>query len=76
MALKGTQTDGHAYIGKAIEKGASAVVCETYPDQLEEGITYIKIADTEEAVGNLPNLFLSRTGWADTTPVTSRPGLL
>ena len=40
VALKGTQTDGHAYIGKAIEKGASAVVCETYPNQLEEGITY------------------------------------
>jgi len=57
VALKGTQTDGHAYIGKAIEKGASAVVCETYPDQLEEGITYIKIADTEEAVGKLATTF-------------------
>ena len=26
VAVKGTQTDGHAYINKAIEKGASAIV--------------------------------------------------
>ena len=32
VAVKGTQTDGHAYINKAIEKGASAIVCENFPE--------------------------------------------
>ena len=33
VAVKGTQADGHAYIGKAIEKGAVAVVCEAWPEE-------------------------------------------
>ena len=41
VAVKGTQTDGHAYITKAIEKGAVGVVCETLPETLNENITYI-----------------------------------
>lgn len=53
VAVKGTQTDGHAYIEKAIEKGASAIVCETLPDTLNEHVTYIRVADTEDAVGKL-----------------------
>ena len=40
VAVKGTQTDGHAYIDKAIEKGASAIVCETLPENLREDIIY------------------------------------
>ena len=57
VAVKGTQTDGHAYIEKAIEKGASAIVCETLPDTLNEHVTYIRVADTEDAVGKLATTF-------------------
>lgn len=57
VAVRGTQTDGHAYIGKAIEKGASVIVCETYPDNLDSDITYIKVNDTEEVVGKLATAF-------------------
>ena len=57
VAVKGTQTDGHAYINKAIEKGASAIVCETYPDKLETNLTYIKVADTEDVVGKVATSF-------------------
>ena len=57
VAVKGTQTDGHAYIGKAIEKGASVIVCETYPDNLNSDITYIKVNNTEEVVGKLATEF-------------------
>ena len=42
VAVKGTQTDGHAYIDKAIEKGAKAIVCETFPEDINDNITYIK----------------------------------
>ena len=40
VAMRGTQTDGHAYIPIAIEKGAMAVLCETLPENLNENITY------------------------------------
>ena len=48
VAVKGTQTDGHTYIQKAIEKGARTVVCENLPETLIENVTYIKVNDTED----------------------------
>lgn len=57
VAVKGTQTDGHAYIQKAIEKGAAAIVCEQLPDIYKEDITYIRVSDTEDAVGKLATTF-------------------
>ncbi len=57
VAVKGTQTDGHAYIGKAIEKGAAVVVCETLPEALDANVTYVKVADTEDIVGKLATRF-------------------
>lgn len=57
VAVKGTQTDGHAYIQKATEKGAAAIVCEQLPDICKEDITYIRVSDTEDAVGKLATTF-------------------
>lgn len=57
VAVKGTQVDGHAYIEKASEKGAIAIVCETLPEHLDSNITYIQVADTEECVGKLATTF-------------------
>ncbi len=57
IAVKGTQTDGHAYIGKAIEKGASAIVCEVLPDSLNENVTYIKVANSEDIAGKLATTY-------------------
>lgn len=57
MAMHGTQTDGHAYIPAAIEKGAVAILCEDLPDERKEGITYIQVKDSEEAVGKVATLF-------------------
>ena len=31
VAIRGFETDGHRYIGKAMEKGAAAVLCEEQP---------------------------------------------
>ena len=33
VAMKGTQVDGHRFIGKAIELGAKAVMCEDLPEE-------------------------------------------
>lgn len=57
VAVKGTQTDGHTYIQKAIEKGARTVVCENLPETLIENVTYIKVNDTEDVVGKLATTF-------------------
>ena len=57
VAVKGTQTDGHAYISKAIEKGAKAIVCETFPEDIKDDITYIKVANTEDCVGKMATTF-------------------
>ena len=57
VAVKGTQTDGHAYIAKAIGLGASAIVCEKMPETIENNVTYIKVADTEDCVGKLATSF-------------------
>ena len=57
VAVKGTQTDGHVYIEKAIEKGASAIVCETIPANTTDHITYIQVPNSEDIVGELATLY-------------------
>ena len=57
VAMKGTQVDGHLFIGKAIELGAISVLCEDLPEVLQEGITYIQVESTEDAVGKVATLF-------------------
>ena len=57
MAMRGTQTDGHAYIGAALEKGATAILCEDLPETLKEGITYVQVKDSEDAVGRVATTF-------------------
>lgn len=57
VAMKGTQVDGHKFIPKAIELGAKAVLCEDLPEEKAEGITYIQVESTEDAVGKVATLF-------------------
>ena len=57
VAIKGTQTDGHKYIDKAIELGACAILVEDMPEKLSENITYIQVKSTEEAVGKVATTF-------------------
>ncbi len=53
VALKGAQTDGHQFIAQVIEKGATAVVCESLPESLQEGIAYIQVANCNAVLGIL-----------------------
>ncbi len=57
VAIKGTQTDGHAYIAKAVELGASAILCEVKPEEAPENVTFVTVNSTEEAVGKVATLF-------------------
>ncbi len=57
VAMKGTQVDGHKFIPKAVELGAKAVLCEDMPEQKAEGVCYVQVASTEDAVGKVATIF-------------------
>ena len=57
VAMKGTQVDGHKFIDKAIELGAKAVLCEDMPATLADGVTYVQVTSTEDAVGKVATMF-------------------
>ena len=57
VAMKGTQVDGHQFIPKALDLGASAILCEDLPAELKEDVTYIQVASTEDAVGKVATIF-------------------
>ncbi|SDH00370.1 UDP-N-acetylmuramoyl-L-alanyl-D-glutamate--2,6-diaminopimelate ligase [Winogradskyella thalassocola] len=50
VAISGTITDGHNFIEKAIKDGATAIICEVLPENLEDGITYIEVANSNQAM--------------------------
>ncbi len=50
VAIRGTISDGHDYIEKAINLGAIAIVCDTLPKNLITGITYIQVKETNKAL--------------------------
>ena len=50
VAIRGTISNGHDFIEKAISLGATAIVCDTLPDVTVAGITYIQVKDTNSAL--------------------------
>ena len=57
IAMKGTQVDGHKFINKAIELGASAILLEDMPEELNEKVSYVQVASTEEEAGKVATMF-------------------
>lgn len=57
FAVKGTVTDGHKFIPKALENGAVVVVCQDLPETMPEGVTFVKLENTEHAVGQIATDF-------------------
>ncbi len=53
VAIRGTLSDGHDYIEKALSLGAIAVVCEEFPSVIVNGVTYVKVKDSNEALAFL-----------------------
>ena len=57
VAIRGTVSDGHDFIEKAINLGATTVVCDTCPTIIVTGITYVKVKDTNAALAFMATNF-------------------
>lgn len=57
FAVRGTQTDGHQYIDKAIEAGAAVVVCEELPRNVSDSVSYVVVKDSNVAMADMAAAF-------------------
>jgi UDP-N-acetylmuramoyl-L-alanyl-D-glutamate--2,6-diaminopimelate ligase len=57
VAVRGTQSDGHSFIPKAVSMGAVAVVCERLPDTVDEKVTYVTVKNSAQALGIIASNF-------------------
>lgn len=83
IALRGSKLDGHNFITRAIENGATSIVCEEMPAVKTDGVTYIKVRDAAGALGQIasnyfdnPSSRLSLVGVTGTNGKTTSVSLL
>ncbi|TDS16127.1 UDP-N-acetylmuramoyl-L-alanyl-D-glutamate--2,6-diaminopimelate ligase [Sphingobacterium paludis] len=57
VAVRGVQTDGHLFVATAVEHGASVIVLEELPNELDSAVTYILVDDTSYVLGLLATNF-------------------
>lgn len=55
--MAGTAADGHDYISSAVDRGASAIICEKVPDSLKPGVIYLQMTDLRQSVGHIAAAF-------------------
>lgn len=57
VAVRGTVTDGHEYIQKAVDSGARAIVCEELSEIMVNGVTYLQVTDCNSALAIIASNF-------------------
>ena len=57
VAIRGTVSDGHAFIPKAIDLGATVIVCERLPESITESVTFVTVKNTANALGIMASNF-------------------
>ncbi|KDN54498.1 UDP-N-acetylmuramoylalanyl-D-glutamate--2,6-diaminopimelate ligase [Flavobacterium seoulense] len=50
IAIRGAISDGHDYIQKAIDLGAKAIICDTFPETFVSEVSYVQVNDTNKAL--------------------------
>ncbi|WP_396151770.1 UDP-N-acetylmuramoyl-L-alanyl-D-glutamate--2,6-diaminopimelate ligase [Flavobacterium sp.] len=83
VAIRGTISNGHDFIEKALNQGAAVIVCDTFPDLIVNGVTYIQVKDTNLALAflasnyyNNPSQNLKLVGITGTNGKTTIASLL
>ena len=57
VAVRGTVTDGHKFIQKAVDLGARAIVCEELPQLMVNGVTYLQVDNCNSALAIIASNF-------------------
>lgn len=57
IAIRGTVADGHEFIETAINKGATAIICDIFPENIVAGVTYVQVKDTNRALAFMASNF-------------------
>ena len=60
IAVKGTAADGHVFIDKATEAGASVIVCEVLPEVKKDRVVYVQVENSAEAAGYIATNFFEQ----------------
>ena len=50
VAIRGTVSDGHQFIDNALKAGSAAIICEEFPSQLEDNVTYVEVQNAKKAL--------------------------
>ena len=83
FAVRGTASDGHNYITSATERGASVVVCQELPAEVDPAVAYVVVEDSNVAMAAMaaafydhPTLELKLVGVTGTNGKTTTATLL
>ena len=57
LAIRGTAADGHKFIPAAVSAGVNAVICEEIPESMEDGVTYVEVGDSHDALAVMASNF-------------------
>jgi UDP-N-acetylmuramoyl-L-alanyl-D-glutamate--2,6-diaminopimelate ligase len=60
VAVRGTESDGHAFIDKAIDLGATSILCEEFPSILREQVSYFLVGNSAKALGIIASNFYDK----------------
>ena len=73
MAIKGFTDDGHKYIEKALENGASAVICETIPENVRGKGNFILVESARKSMAEAANIIYGRPSEKMNITLRGRP---
>ncbi|MBA2250828.1 MAG: UDP-N-acetylmuramoyl-L-alanyl-D-glutamate--2,6-diaminopimelate ligase [Chitinophagaceae bacterium] len=60
IAINGSTSNGHDFIGTAITNGATVIICEHNPAEIIENVMYLNVSDTEAVAGIIAHNFYGK----------------